>query len=173
LPATCCRHRIGSRPEGLLADGDVIVELAEKLAVSLPLPDAVDARVRELVLTPPAAPTAADLTRTRGWPPAPASCGDRRAHDLHRRRHPGVRHSHRGVAHAAARVDHPETANALGVAAGDLVNLTAAGAALRELIGSSTRVSRPARSRSSTAPGRAAQRVGQRRRALEKALVTA
>jgi len=40
-------------PEGVGADGDVIVALAEHLAVELPLPDAIEAKIRELVRTPP------------------------------------------------------------------------------------------------------------------------
>jgi NADH-quinone oxidoreductase subunit G len=40
-------------PEGILADGDIVVDLAERLGVALPLPGALDARVRELVRTPP------------------------------------------------------------------------------------------------------------------------
>jgi NADH-quinone oxidoreductase subunit G len=41
-------------PEGVLADGDLIVALAERLGVALPLPDELAAKVRELVRTPPA-----------------------------------------------------------------------------------------------------------------------
>jgi len=43
-------------PEGVLADGDVIVELAERLGVTLPAPDELDATVRRLVRTAPATP---------------------------------------------------------------------------------------------------------------------
>ena len=43
-------------PDGVLADGDLIVELAERLGVALPLPDEIDATMRELVRTPPNAP---------------------------------------------------------------------------------------------------------------------
>ncbi|MDB5070384.1 MAG: nuoG1 [Candidatus Eremiobacteraeota bacterium] len=43
-------------PEGILADGDIIVDLAERLGVALPLPDELEAKIRELVRTPPPAP---------------------------------------------------------------------------------------------------------------------
>jgi anaerobic selenocysteine-containing dehydrogenase len=45
-------------PDGVGADGDLIVALAEQLGVALPLPDAIDAKVRELVRTPPPPPGA-------------------------------------------------------------------------------------------------------------------
>ncbi|MEA2784569.1 MAG: hypothetical protein QOF71_673, partial [Candidatus Eremiobacteraeota bacterium] len=51
-------------PEGVGADGDVIVALAEKLGVELPLPDAIEAKIRELVRTPPAAPGAPAYVRS-------------------------------------------------------------------------------------------------------------
>ena len=47
-------------PEGLLADGDVLVLLAEALRVTLPTVAEIEAKVHELVRTPPPATTAAD-----------------------------------------------------------------------------------------------------------------
>jgi hypothetical protein len=49
--------------EGVLADGDVIVELAQHLGVALPLPDALEQQIRDLVRTPPAPPGAAPYVR--------------------------------------------------------------------------------------------------------------
>jgi NADH-quinone oxidoreductase subunit G len=123
-------------PEGLLADGDVIVELAEKLGVNLPLPDEVEARVRELVRTPPAAPTAADLT---AHPRVAGGAGELRVIAEHTIfTGGGTLAFDPRIAELRTRPRasiHPETANALGLAAGDPVNVTAAGgAALRELI---------------------------------------
>ncbi len=43
-------------PEGVVADGDLVVELASRLGVPLTLPDALEAKVRELVRTPPGPP---------------------------------------------------------------------------------------------------------------------
>ncbi|MBV9439221.1 MAG: molybdopterin-dependent oxidoreductase, partial [Candidatus Eremiobacteraeota bacterium] len=40
-------------PDGVVADGDLVVDLAERLGIELPFPDAVEATVRELVRTPP------------------------------------------------------------------------------------------------------------------------
>jgi NADH-quinone oxidoreductase subunit G len=40
-------------PDGLLADGDIIVDLAERLGVALPLPDELEERVRDLVRNAP------------------------------------------------------------------------------------------------------------------------
>jgi NADH-quinone oxidoreductase subunit G len=162
-------------PEGLLADGDVIVELAQKLAVSLPLPDAVDARVRDLVLTPPAAPTAADLT---AHPRVAAGAGELRVIAEHTIFTGG------GTLAFDTRIAelrtqprasiHPETANALAVAAGDLVNLTAAGAALRELIVVvDPRVPAGAVALVDGLPGAPLNALGNAAVRLEKALVTA
>ncbi|HEX3467426.1 MAG TPA: molybdopterin-dependent oxidoreductase [Candidatus Elarobacter sp.] len=123
-------------PEGLLADGDVIVDLAERLKIDLPLPDAVEARVRELVRTaPPDAPASDFAPRAR----ASGGAGELRviaeqtiftgggtlAFD------PRIAEL-RTPARASL---HPDTAAALGVGAGDSVDVTGAnGAALRELI---------------------------------------
>jgi anaerobic selenocysteine-containing dehydrogenase len=43
-------------PEGILADGDIMVDLAGRLGVSLPLPDEMEAEIRALVHTAPPAP---------------------------------------------------------------------------------------------------------------------
>ncbi|HEX3550104.1 MAG TPA: molybdopterin-dependent oxidoreductase [Candidatus Elarobacter sp.] len=43
-------------PDGVPADGDLVVELAERLGVTLPMPHELEAKVRELVRTPPGPP---------------------------------------------------------------------------------------------------------------------
>ncbi len=123
-------------PEGLLADGDVIVELAEKLGIDLPLPDAVEARVRELVRTPPAAPAAADLI---AQPRAAGGPGELRVIAEHTIfTGGGTLAFDPRIAELRTRPRAsicPKTAVAIGVEAGDLVNVAAAGGAtLRELV---------------------------------------
>ena len=123
-------------PEGLLADGDVIVELAEKLGIDLPLPDAVEARVRELVRTPPAAPAAADLI---AQPRAAGGAGELRVIAEHTIfTGGGTLAFDPRIAELRTRPRAsicPKTAVAIGVEAGDLVNVAAAGGAtLRELV---------------------------------------
>ena len=123
-------------PEGLLADGDVIVELAGKLGVDLPLPDAVEARVRELVRTPPAAPAEQDLSAT---PRAAAGAGELRViaeHTIFTGGGTLAFDPRIAELRTAPRASiHPDTAAANGVSAGDLVNVAAAGGAmLRELV---------------------------------------
>jgi NADH-quinone oxidoreductase subunit G len=123
-------------PEGLLADGDVIVELAAKLGVALPLPGEVEARVRELVRTAPAAPAAADLTAR---PRAAGATGELRVIAEHTIFTGG------GTLAFDARIAelrtrprasiHPQTAVALGIGDGDPVDVVSAGGAtLRELV---------------------------------------
>jgi NADH-quinone oxidoreductase subunit G len=48
-------------PEGVLADGDLLVMLAEALGVALPSVAEMEAKVRELVRTPPPAPSPSDV----------------------------------------------------------------------------------------------------------------
>jgi len=50
-------------PEDVGADGDVFVALAEKLGVALPLPEAIETKIRELVRTPPPPPGDAAYVR--------------------------------------------------------------------------------------------------------------
>ncbi|HEY0614338.1 MAG TPA: molybdopterin-dependent oxidoreductase, partial [Candidatus Elarobacter sp.] len=121
-------------PDGVVADGDVIVDLAGRLGVELPFPDALEARVRELVRTAPAEEMPApSYVRAASAPEgmlrvvADASVfagGGTLAFDpalVELRTAPRAR-------------IHPETANALGLAGGDAVDATGAnGAVLREL----------------------------------------
>jgi NADH-quinone oxidoreductase subunit G len=121
-------------PDGVHADGDVLVLLAEALGIELPPVAEIEQRVRELVRTPPAfAPDA-------GPPPAlpPAGAGELRV----------IRETTiftgGGTLAFDARIAelrtqpraklHPDTARALDVAPGDRVNVGAPnGASLREL----------------------------------------
>ncbi len=118
-------------PEGVGADGDVIVALAEKLSVELPLPEAVDAKVRELVRTPlsgapsnAASPAKAADGALRVIPETTIFTGggtlafDARIAEL------------RTPARATI---HPDTARALGVVDGDLVSVQAT-PMLRDLV---------------------------------------
>jgi NADH-quinone oxidoreductase subunit G len=50
-------------PEGVVADGDLIVELAERLGVALPLPEAMQEQILRLVRTLPAPPGAPPYLR--------------------------------------------------------------------------------------------------------------
>jgi len=123
-------------PEGLLADGDVIVELAERLNVALPMPHEVEARVRELVRTPPPEPAAGDFVT---WPRAAGAAGELRVIAEHAiftgggtlafdPRIADLRPRPRATVH-------PDTAAAHGLADGDLVDLTGTnGAVLRGLV---------------------------------------
>ena len=123
-------------PDGVLADGDALVMLAEKLNIALPAPDALEADVRKLVETPP---PATDIAPPQIGAGAPTGDGDLRviaesaiftgggtlAFDP---RIADLRVAPR------ARL-HPETAAALGgIVDGDSVTVTAPnGAALRDL----------------------------------------
>jgi NADH-quinone oxidoreductase subunit G len=123
-------------PEGLLADGDVIVELAEKLNLSLPLPHEVEARVHELVRTPPPAPAEADLI---AHPRAAGGAGELRVIAEHTIfTGGGTLAFDPRIAELRTRPRasiHPQTAAALGLADGDAVNATAGGGAtLRALV---------------------------------------
>jgi len=109
-------------PEGALADGDMLVALADALDVALPLPDEIEARVREAVAATPELHAPAPL-------PSAAPSGGLRlvvastifsgggtvAHDTRLA-------ELRTAPHATF---HPETAAGLGLAAGDAVDLGA------------------------------------------------
>jgi NADH-quinone oxidoreductase subunit G len=120
-------------PDGVGADGDVIVALAEKLSVELPLPNAIEAQIRELVRTPPQAGGAPAYVRSmakaadgalRVVPETTIFTGggtlafDARIAEL------------RTPARATI---HPDTARALGVADGDRVS-AGASPLLRDLV---------------------------------------
>jgi anaerobic selenocysteine-containing dehydrogenase len=120
-------------PEGVGADGDVFVALAERLGLKLPLPDAMETTIRELVRTPPPAPgapahvrstaKAADgalrvIAETTIFTGGGTLAFDARIAEL------------RTTARATI---HPDTARALGVVDGDLVSVQAT-PMLRELV---------------------------------------
>jgi anaerobic selenocysteine-containing dehydrogenase len=120
-------------PDGVGADGDVIVALAERLGVELPLPDALEAKVRELVRTPPPPPgepgyvrstaKAADgalrvIAETTIFTGGGTLAFDARIAEL------------RTPARATI---HPDTARALGFVDGDVVSVMAT-PMLRELV---------------------------------------
>jgi NADH-quinone oxidoreductase subunit G len=122
-------------PDGVVADGDVLVDLAERLGVELPFPDTLEATIRELVRTAPAqempepmyvhATAAPPDGMLRVIPESPIFTGggtlafDTTAADLR----------------TAPRAKlHPDTARALGVVDGDLIDVTGAnGAVLRDI----------------------------------------
>jgi NADH-quinone oxidoreductase subunit G len=122
-------------PDGVVADGDLIVDLAERLGVALPLPDELEAKVRELVGKPPQAELRpSSYVRDTAAPPSGAlrvipqaaifSGGGTLAFD------PTIAEL-RARPHATL---HPKTASALGVADGDVVNVAGAnGASLHDL----------------------------------------
>jgi NADH-quinone oxidoreductase subunit G len=120
-------------PEGILADGDIMVDLAERLGVTLPFPDELEANIRELVRTPPPAP-APYYTR----PTAAAADGALRVIP-----HESIFTGGGTLAfdttiaelHAAPRANiHPATARALELTAGDAVDIAGAnGYTLRAL----------------------------------------
>ncbi len=120
-------------PGGVGADGDVFVALAEHLGVELPLPDAIDAKIRELVRTAPPPPGAPAHVRStlnaaegalRVIPETSIFTGggtlafDARIAEL------------RTTARATI---HPDTARALGFAEGDRVSVSAT-PLLRDLV---------------------------------------
>jgi NADH-quinone oxidoreductase subunit G len=118
-------------PEGVPADGDIIVELATRLGIALPFPDVLETTVRERIRTTPAPPPDASAeTTVRAVEPgrlrviaeaASFAGGGTLAHDA---RVAGLRPP------ARARL-HPATARAWGVTTGDRVTISAAsGAAL-------------------------------------------
>jgi molydopterin dinucleotide binding protein len=121
-------------PEGVLADGDVIVELAERLGVALPLPAELEKQIRELVRVPAPSSAPAYVRKT-----APAANGALRvipettiftgggtlAFDV---RIAELRSAPRATIH-------PDVAQALTLADDDRVDVvTPDGARLRELV---------------------------------------
>jgi anaerobic selenocysteine-containing dehydrogenase len=150
-------------PEGLLADGDVIVELAERLNVALPMPHEIEARVRELVRTPPPEPAAGELrviAEQAIFTGGGTLAFDARIADLRARPRATV---------------HPDTAAAHGVADGDLVDLTGTnGAVLRGLaVIVDPRVPPAAVALLDGIPAAPLNALGDSAVRLEKALVTA
>ena len=121
-------------PDGVRADGDLFVDLAERLGVTLPLPDALETMVHELVRTPPAEPPAPAYVRATAAP-----------HDGALRVIPETTIFTGGgtLAFDAAIAElrtvpratlHPDTAAALALVDGDVVDATGAnGAVLRGL----------------------------------------
>ncbi len=121
-------------PEGVLADGDVVVELAARLGVSLTLPHELEEKVRSLVRTPPGPPGDPVYVRATAAAPSGAlrvipeasifSGGGTLAHDTtiaELRPHPRATFS-------------PATADALGIGDGDRVDVSGEhGAVLRDL----------------------------------------
>jgi NADH-quinone oxidoreductase subunit G len=122
-------------PDGVVADGDVIVDLAERLGVELPFPDTLQATIHEQVRTAPAEAmpppmyvrsTAAPAAGTLRVIPEAAifTGGGTLAFD------PAIAEL-RTPPHARL---HPDTARALGVVEGDRIAVTGAnGATLRDL----------------------------------------
>jgi NADH-quinone oxidoreductase subunit G len=161
-------------PDGLLADGDVIVELAAKLEIALPSGDAVDARVRELVR---AAPTArADQTvRARHA----AGAGELRViTEQAIFTGGGTLAFDPRIAELRVRPRatlHPDTAAANDLFTGDIVNVSAAGGAtLRDLVVVvDVRVPAGAVALVDGIPGAPLNALGDAAVRLEKALVTA
>jgi NADH-quinone oxidoreductase subunit G len=113
-------------PDGVRADGDLIVDLAERLGVTLPLPDALEAMVHELVRTAPAEPPTPAFVRATAAP-----------HDGALRVIPestiftggGTLAFDAAVAElrtAPRATVHPDTAASLGLTGGDVVNATGA-----------------------------------------------
>jgi NADH-quinone oxidoreductase subunit G len=110
-------------PDGVLADGDLLVELAERLGVTLPMPDELEAKVRELVKTPPADGAVPAYVRATAAAPGGAlrviadaaifTGGGTLAFDT------AIRELH---ARPHARIN-PATARALALADGDPVNV--------------------------------------------------
>ncbi len=163
-------------PEGLLADGDVIVDLAEKLGITLPLPDEVEAAVRALVRTAPAAPPPADLF---AHPRAAGGAGELRVIAEHTIfTGGGTLAFDDRIAELRTRPRasiHPAAAAAQGIAAGDLIDVTSAGGAtLRGLVVVvDPRVPDGAVALVDGIPGAPLNALGAAAVRLEKALVTA
>ncbi|GAC1658580.1 MAG: NADH-quinone oxidoreductase subunit G [Candidatus Elarobacter sp.] len=112
-------------PEGILADGDIVVDLAERLGVTLPLPDALEATVRELVRTPPGPPSPAYVRSTA----AAADGALRVIAEEAIFTGGGTLAFDTAIAELYARPQakiHPATARALDLADGELVNATGA-----------------------------------------------
>jgi NADH-quinone oxidoreductase subunit G len=120
-------------PEGILADGDIIVDLAGRLGVALPLPDELEAKIRELVRTAPPSPVPYYTRATAAAPDGALRViphesiftgGGTLAFDT-------TITELRATQRASI---HPATARALDLADGDLVDVAGAnGRTLREL----------------------------------------
>ena len=120
-------------PDGVGADGDAIVALAERLGVELPLPGAVEEKVRELVRSAPPPPGAPAHVRSTAKPAEGAlrvipettifTGGGTLAFDA---RLAELRTPARATLH-------PDTARALGIAEGDRVSVSAT-PLLRDLV---------------------------------------
>ncbi len=116
-------------PEGVLADGDLLVELAERLRVTLTAPDVLEATVRERVRTPPGDPGTPVFVRSTATAPNGAlrviadaaifTGGGTLAYDA---AIAALRAQPRASVNAA-------TARALGLAEGDRVDASAGGGA--------------------------------------------
>ncbi|HZO95009.1 MAG TPA: molybdopterin-dependent oxidoreductase [Candidatus Baltobacteraceae bacterium] len=122
-------------PEGVIADGDVIVDLAERLGVELPLPSDLEARIRHVLhetegFMPDVRPGDEAVVAPEGALRVLADVpiftgGGTLAFD------PGAQ----PLRPAPRARLHPATAAALGVAPGELVGVRApSGAALRDLV---------------------------------------
>ncbi|MDB5027431.1 MAG: dehydrogenase subunit, partial [Candidatus Eremiobacteraeota bacterium] len=121
-------------PEGILADGDIVVDLAERLGVTLPLPDELEEKIRALVRTAPAAPPSPSFVRSTS---APADGALRVIPQESIFTGGGTLAFDTTIAelHARPRATvHPETARAFGLVEGDAVDAEAGGEALRGLI---------------------------------------
>ena len=121
-------------PDGVLADGDLVVELADRLGVTLSMPDAVATTVRDLVRTAPGAPGEPLYVR----PTAPAAGGALRIVAesaiftgggtlLHDRAIAELRAVPRACVN-------PATARGLDLSDGDVVDVSGADAVLRDLV---------------------------------------
>ena len=121
-------------PEGVLADGDMLVALAAELGIAIPLPAEIEARVRALA----AQPEPVERMRPRGTMPALPPAGSLRlvigtsiftgggtvAFD-------GRLNELRPHAHA---VIHPATALRMSLAEGDVLDLTTPDGSVRDLV---------------------------------------
>jgi len=120
-------------PEGVLADGDVVIDLAERLGVTLPLPDALEATIREKLREATPAPDAHPAPEA----PAPAAGALRVMADAPIFSGGGTLAfdpTAQALRPAPRARLHPEAAAALGVRDGDVVAASAPnGASLRDL----------------------------------------
>jgi NADH-quinone oxidoreductase subunit G len=117
-------------PDATLADGDMLVALADVLGMALPLPDEIERRIRGLTAATPDLPELGSTAPSAGGEGLRVvieatifSGGGTLAHD-----------ARLGELRTAPRATfHPETAAAFGLAAGDAVDLGAGVQTLREL----------------------------------------
>jgi NADH-quinone oxidoreductase subunit G len=127
-------HAAVPGPDGVIADGDILVALAEALGIAIPGPDELDATVRARAALPPA--NAPHLATTSVEPVAAGayrlviaqtifSGGGTLAHD---ERVAVLRTTPRATVH-------PQTAGVAGIRAGDVIDLIAeSGAKLHDLV---------------------------------------